>query len=61
MIGGEGSGGKAGFTTCYNKNGDRASCARSDSRVVGRGRHVEGVLSEGRQGGRKTLGKCEGV
>ena len=31
---------------CYNKNGDRASCARTDSRVVGRGRHVEGVLSE---------------
>ena len=46
MIGWEGSGGKAGFTTCYNKNGGRASCARSDSRVVGRGGHVEGVLSE---------------
>ena len=60
MIGGEGSGGKAGFTTCYNKNGDRASCARSDSRVVGRGRHVEGVLSEGKQGGRKILGNWEG-
>ena len=50
MIGRKGSGGKAGFTTCYNKNGDRASCARSDSRVVGRGRHVEGVLSEARKG-----------
>ena len=34
---------------CYNKNGDRASCARTDSRVVGRGTHVEGVLIEGRQ------------
>ena len=58
---GEGSGGKAGFTTCYNKNGDRASCARSDSRVVGRGRHVEGVLSEGRRGEGKLLGDLEAV
>ena len=57
----EGSGGKAGFTTCYNKNGDRASCARTDSRVVGRGRHVEGVLSEGRQGEGKILAVGRGV
>ena len=61
MIGRKGSGGKAGFTTCYNKNGDRASCARSDSRVVGRGRHVEGVLSEEKRGGSKILCDWEAV
>ena len=62
MIGRKGSGGKAGFTTCYNKNGDRASCARSDSRVVGRGRHVEGVLSEESEGEEKiwAIGRGRG-